>query len=340
MEADKGTTRRQLAQGALGLGAALAMRKPARANNVTVRMAIAPTSLTFLPIYWAMQKGYFAEAALTPDVISFSGSPAATAALLSGSIDMMTAGTVSLVKVGARNRNLVGIASIQALPTVAVVMRRDLADKFGRRPKVSDLKGMRIGTPPKGGFADMAMQYILMDAGLSPEKDVILLQFNTFPAIIKAGEIGQLEAALLIEPFQHVAVSLTKKWSYVLDVTHGEGPALLQQVSYTALTTTRSYLSSNREVAEKIVRIITRGAQACNDLNNKEEMIKVSMRAVANLDPKVVDDSVTAQIGTFSSKLTNLHIEKTIELLQKTGNMSENPSYGSLVDSAFEPLWS
>lgn len=334
-----GISRRDFTKGACAALATMALGTPARAADA-VRLAIAPTSLTYLPIYWALDKGYFAEVGIEPKMLQFSGGPAATAALLGGSVDIITGGTVSLIKVAGKGQDLVGIAGIQALPTVAVVMRKNLADALGRKPTVRDLKGLRVGTPPRGGFADMCMHYVLVDAGMSPAKDVQLVQFNNFSAILKAGEVGQLDAALLIEPFQHVAVDLTKQWTYVLHVTVGEGPQVMQQLSYASLMSTRAYLKDNRDKAERVVKAIVKGAAACNDRRNIDAMIEVSKKVVPDLDPLVLRKSVETQVGTFVPQLTPQHIAKTVEFLEKTDNLGGSaPKYEQAVETSFQKLW-
>lgn len=326
---------------AAALGAAFLMLASAGAQAADrIGIGISNRSLLGLPIVVAKDKGFFAAEGLDVSIDYFAGGTPSTAALIGGSVQFIDAAFENNIKTVKRGQKIVSVLNLQTDFAGAVVLRKDLADKLGRKPAVADLKGLKIGTLARGGFADVSTRFILADAGLDAEKDVELVPVRGADRQLAAGEAGEIEAAFVMEPWNVIGVEKTDKWAYVLNITTGEGPKIFQGLGYITLQTTRDYVASNRPIVEKVVRAVVRAQGFIVDSANIDELARIADREYGGSGVDVVKISLARQAHSFSPALTPENVAKTSELLIKSGAIeAPAPSYAEVVDDSFAPLW-
>ena len=105
----------------------------------------------------------------------------------------------------------------------------------------------------RGGFADVSARYLITDAGLEPEKDVEMIPIKGADRQLTAGEAGEIDAAMVTEPWSVIAVEGMDKWVYVVNLTVGEGPDVFHDMGYVTLQTTQDYLKNNPETASAVI---------------------------------------------------------------------------------------
>lgn len=315
------------------VGGLLAMgASPTFAQNTTVRIGMDTAAIMNLPIFVADQNGFFQEEGLDIEYFTMAGGAASMAALLGGSVDMISAGTVSLVKVAGQGQDVVAIAGVQQDAVVSVVIRSEVAESLGGGVTLADLEGLRIGTLSKGGFSDMGIRYLLTDAGLDPDADVAMLQFRSFENLLTAGQAGQVDAGLVIEPWNVVATEQLEGWEYVVRITAEEGPELLRDSAYDTLQTSRRYIQNNPETVASFLHALERATALTQDASNLDQLVDIAKAAIPNADEAVLRSSIQSQIGTWRTQMTPEQIERSIALLVETGNMSDSiPTYDQVV---------
>jgi NitT/TauT family transport system substrate-binding protein len=154
-----------------GAAAAQALQK--------VRFAVNPGQLVYLPLFVAVDKGYFKDAGLDVQVITYKGSANTQMPMLArGDID------ISSVVVGPAMFNQLsegfGIRLIAALTEpkvgyqdgVVMVVRKDLWDSKAIRT-LADLKGRKVDGAAEGNPVDFLVRNALANAGLG-KADVTL----------------------------------------------------------------------------------------------------------------------------------------------------------------------
>ncbi|MBB6307991.1 ABC transporter substrate-binding protein [Xanthobacter tagetidis] len=332
-------TRRRFAAIAIAaLG--LAIAAPAAAQDTKLNIGVSVKSIFGLPLVVARDKGFFKEEGLDVTLEYFSGGPPATAALMGGSLQFLNGALENNVKTAKANQPIVTIMNIQSNYAGAIILRKEIADKLGRAPKVEDLKGLKIGTLSRGGFTDVSTRYILKTAGIDPEKDATLVPIRGADRQLAAGKAGEIDAAMVTEPWGPIAVEGLGEWVYVLNTTVGQGPVLFQDMGYVVLQTTRDYLAKNRPVAEKVVRAIVKAQKFIADPKNVEEVTQIALKEYGDSQPKAMRISVETQAKTYVPYMNEAMIGKTMDLLVPNGLIKEPaPAYKDVVDASFEPLW-
>ncbi|MYZ47111.1 ABC transporter substrate-binding protein [Propylenella binzhouense] len=336
------TRRSALVAAAVTLGlAALGGPSGAHAQDTTkLSVGISVKSIFGLPIVVARDKGFFKEEGLEVTIEYFAGGPPATAALMGGSLQFLNAAFENNVKTAKLGQPIVTIMNIQSNYAGAIIMRKDVAEKLGHKPEVADLKGMRIGTLARGGFTDVSTRYILNAAGLDPDKDAELIPIRGADRQIAAGQAGQIEAAMVTEPWGPIAVEGMDAWRYVVNTTVGEGPELFQDMGYVTLQTTKDYIAQNRAVAEKVVRAVVKAQNYIADPANVDDLTAIAKKEYGDVGGDAMRISVERQAKTYVPFMKESMVKKTMDLLVPNGLIQEPaPAYAEVVDQSFAPLW-
>lgn len=328
------------AAGAALAALTIATPGPAVAQE-TVRIASSAQSVMSLPLYVADSAGFFAREGLKAEVINFQGGgPPSNAALLGGSIDLLSAAFENQLKLVKQGQPVVAVVGIQSSYAGAVVIRKEIAAKLGRKPTSADLKGLRIGTLSRGGFADSGARYVVVDAGLDPEKDVTLVPLRGFDKHIAAGKAGEIDASFMIEPWPFVAIDELGEWVYVQNISAGEGPAVFKDIGYITLSGRRDWIDKNRAKVEKVVRAIVAAEKFINDPANLEKVVEIAKAQFPDSQTDTLRKSIKLQLQTFKPELGPDKVAKNADLLVKTGNAQlPLPRFEEVVDTSFAPLW-
>lgn len=312
---------------------------PATAQE-KLNIGISVKSIFGLPLVIANQEGFFKDEGLDVTLEYFTGGPPATAALMGGSLQFLNAAFENNVKTVQKEQPLVTIMNIQSDFAGAIIMRKEVAEKFGGEPKITDLKGLRVGTLARGGFADVSARYLITDAGLKPEVDVEMIPIRGADRQLTAGEAGEIDAAMVTEPWPVIAVEGMDKWVYVVNLTVGEGPDVFHDMGYVTLQTTRDYLEKNPETANKVVKAVVRAQKFIADPANLDEVSAIADKEYGSPGVEVMKISVERQAKTYVPFMKPEMVTKTMNLLLPNGLIEEPaPAYDSLVDQSFAPLW-
>jgi NitT/TauT family transport system substrate-binding protein len=311
----------------------------ASAQRQKLNIGISNRSLLGLPILVAKEKGFFEKHGLDVTLDYFAGGVPATAALIGGSVQFIDVAFENNVKAAKRGQPVVSILGLQSDFAGAIVARTDAVEKLGDKLDANSLKGLRVGTLARGGFADVSTRYIVNDAGLDPEKDIELVPIKGADRQLAAGEAGEVDAAFVMEPWNVIATE-SGKWRYVVDLTQGEGPESFRSIGYTTLQTTKSYVAENRETSEKVVRAVVEALAFIAAPANLDDIAKLADAEYGLPGVEIMKKSLERQAKTFSPELTPANHEKTSALLLKTGSIeAPAPAYETVVDTSFAPLW-
>jgi NitT/TauT family transport system substrate-binding protein len=176
-------------------------RQGARLESVTVvSLALEPTGVVF----YAKQKGFFARQGLDVSVQTVSDPATIVPALLSG--DAQFAGFNVGGAAVAKSRNL----PIRLIAGGAMYRRSAPATGLvaapGRRiTRASDLVGKTIAIDRAGTIAHVGLLKWLKGNGVSAD-DVHIVEMGGFPEMLGPLRRGQVDAALLPEPYLTIAL--------------------------------------------------------------------------------------------------------------------------------------
>jgi ABC-type nitrate/sulfonate/bicarbonate transport system substrate-binding protein len=172
--------------------AARAQRAPGKLETPQLKIGLAVDGTTFLPIYIAAAKTWQAEG-IDAQLFVFRGDSEVSQALVGGSVDLHLASTTGLL-------NLVEAGQ----PVNAFYAGFDQADlAWLADPGIkrwNDLRGKTLGVSTFGSITDALTQYVLLKHGLTPNKDVQIVQAGGTASAFQALKSGKIAAAIMSSP--------------------------------------------------------------------------------------------------------------------------------------------
>ncbi len=168
--------------------------RPARAQVTTEKVVVSypSKSITNFPILeTAKQKGFFQKEALNVSVVYMRGG-IDIKALLTGDADFGTGSTTAVT------------AFVAGAPLRVIMSLNAYVDQgLYAQPKyrsLAQLKGQPIGSLNPGGLVDTLLRRILIQGGLQPDKDVVVLNMGGTPERYAALKSGTIAASMLSAP--------------------------------------------------------------------------------------------------------------------------------------------
>jgi NitT/TauT family transport system substrate-binding protein len=197
--------RAALAAAAIG---ALAWVGPANAEGMeSTSLALPATTVTFLPVYVAEDKGMWKNLGLDVTLHDITGM-GATNAMLAGSVDFTVQSGPSLVRGNIRGRAMLGIAEMADHEAFALVARKEsfpgLDLKGSLKDRVVALKGKKISVDSPNTVVDVLLRYYAEKAGLNAKTDMTEVYMQPTEAIA-ALKSGAIDAAMLNYPWVETA---------------------------------------------------------------------------------------------------------------------------------------
>ena len=187
--------------------AASAGAAPAHAQQKVKVGALKLTSSS--PRFIGVEKGFFKEFGIEPELVFFQAAAPIATALATGQLDVGATGVTAAlynIVLGGEQMWIVADKGREwpGYPLTGIVVQRELYD--GGLRGIADLKGKRIGITTLGSTFHYHLGNVLEKTGLSLA-DVRVVPLQTMPAAIEALKGKQVDAILLPQPFPGVAES-------------------------------------------------------------------------------------------------------------------------------------
>lgn len=162
--------------------------RTASRKKLTFGNPATPPSLVHLPVYTALEFGFFHEVGLEVDIQGLDSAPTALRWAAAGRLDVAGSSAASLIVAIAQGAPLKAIGTYAPRLSVVMTSRPDIR-------KVEDLRRRKIGVQEMGGFLDIMTRLLLSTAGLT-EKDVQYVDVSP-AALVSALVQGRIDAAIL-----------------------------------------------------------------------------------------------------------------------------------------------
>jgi NitT/TauT family transport system substrate-binding protein len=193
----------------LSLTAILLAAGPPPAADAQAPLKVGVLKLTSsAPIFVGVEKGFFKEFGIEPELVYFQAAAPIATALAAGQLDVGATGlTAALYNIVLGGERLWIVADKgrewPGYPLVAIVAQKELWDG-GTLRSVKDLKGKRIGVTQIGSTFHYHIGNILEKDGLSLA-DVKIVPLQAMPATMEALKGKQVDAILVPQPFPGAA---------------------------------------------------------------------------------------------------------------------------------------
>jgi NitT/TauT family transport system substrate-binding protein len=212
----------------------------------------AARTLLYIPIYYALDAGYFRDAGLDVQIVTGGTATTAFAAMISGEAGFAVADPMYVPISQEKGGETRVVAQVVGRIAVWGVVK----DPSLQVDSAASLRGRRIATHQKPMTAYTYTVQLLRDAGLDPDKDVTLVT-GAPGSEIAALMAGQADVMFSLEPNTSRVVLQGGKIIYSF-------PEVLGDQIFTALMTKDSFVKQNRTMVENVVRALQR---ALNDLH-------------------------------------------------------------------------
>ncbi len=203
------------------------------------------------PVNIGVKTGIFAKHGLNVEVVQ-TQSPMPP--LLAGSTDVTSTGVPPWLGAVAQGKKPIAFATVLSKTSQAVMVKPDspLAKFKGQWPgSMTALKGKTIGVTVPGAQVDLSTRYLLIQAGLNPDKDVTILSLGSGAPQVAALDQGRVDAIMAVVPFVQVLEN-SKKAVSIFDYTSPPKgvPAAVDQ-PYMIVAGNAKFLNEHPEMAPR-----------------------------------------------------------------------------------------
>jgi NitT/TauT family transport system substrate-binding protein len=245
---------------------------PARAQPTRISIGYSAISGDALPAWLAKDAGIFEKNGLDVQLVFFSGGTTAVMALISADTPIaQLAGPAVINSVMAGSDAALIVGGVTSL-NYYLMGRSEI-----KTPE--QLKGGSVAISRFGSSSDFIARYALSRVGLTPGKDVAIVQIGSTTARVDAALSGRVQATVVQPPASIIA---QKKGMTVL----ADLPKLGLVYQHTSAATTRRYI---REHPDIVRRYVKSQVDAVHRIYTDKE---ASLRALARFIGRSVDRDV------------------------------------------------
>src|SRR5690349_12509985 len=167
-------------------------------NLPKVRAAYTSIGIQFDPVYIMKELDLPRKYGLDVDVLFVPVSSRAIQAALAGEIQFITSGGVANINANVTGADFTGLTA-----TLNTFVFKIIGSPEIKKPE--QLRGKKVGISRLGGASDFSIRYALTHWGMTPDKDVAIIQVGGEQEEFLALQNKAIDAAILSEPYATVA---------------------------------------------------------------------------------------------------------------------------------------
>ena len=242
----------------------------ASAQLTKVTVGYSAVAAGHFPAWMAKESGIFHKNGLDVQLVYFRGGTTAMMALLSRQTPISQLGGPAVVSAGLRGADTVLIAGGLVLTEWWLMARPDIKT-------AEKLNGGSVAISIFGGLSDFLTRIALKRLGVTPVKDVAMVQISGVPEQLSALETGRVQAAMLPRPDNFIAL---KKGFYNL---------VTVRLPYqsTGVATTRTFIRENPDIVRRYVRSQIEAVHRIK--TDREAAIRVLAKYLALQDKEILE---------------------------------------------------
>lgn len=261
----------------------------AQTSKEPLVIAHAAMSPPVLPLWIAVEKGFFQKEGLDITLVFVRGSPVLQAALHSGSIHAGVTGGTAALSATSGGLELQIVANTRSKLTYDIVAKPEIKGP-------SDIRGKIFGVQAIGGTVWMGALLGLEHLGLEPERDKVkIIPVGDQTVLAQALETGTIDLTVLDKP---LSVPLKQKGFRILaELSRSSIP-----YAGVGLIFRRSFVEKRPEIIERTLRALIRAIAYLFQPSNKASVIDVMMRRFRLLNRTLAEDSYVDALQTIDRK--------------------------------------
>ena len=290
------------------------------ASAAPLRIAYSAISGAMSSLWVAQEGGYFKREGLDTELLYIGGGSLLIQSMLSGEVPFAYGPSVPVINASLRGSDLVLIGNTGNALVFSIMSRPEIKQS-------AQLKGKKVGVTRLGGSTDWALDAALKQWNLERGRDLIVIQTGGMPEGLAALIAGALDAVVLSPPSNFRAVKAGMH--ELVDV--GQLGIIFPN---TPLSTTKTFIKSNRDTTLRFLRGFTQGL---NRLRTDKEF---SMKVLSKYT-KVTDTETLAQLHqTYGvrysgDRIPYVRVEGVDEILKRTpGKEAREAKAGEFIDNS------
>ncbi|HIK56748.1 MAG TPA: ABC transporter substrate-binding protein [Synechococcales cyanobacterium M55_K2018_004] len=296
----------------------------------TARLAMV-TWIGYVPIYIALEKGFYKELGLELEKVVFGSNPEANTAFLAGQVDGVTTVPSEAVLMAANGKDFRAVYVIDTSNGGDSILARN---KF---PDVQSFKGQRVALE-RNGVSHFFFLEVLSQAGLK-ESDVQIINL-TPDAAAAAYQAGNVEIAVTYAPFLFSANEAQKDGRIIFDSSMLKLPTAIADVAIFDTT----FVEQNPAAIAAFVRGSLKGLEYFEA--NRPEGLEIAGKELG-LTPAELDEQLKGvkfatledNVNMLSNPDSNLYLLKPftnlVGFMQETGQIKTEPDLSQLLAPQF-----
>ncbi len=292
-------------------------------SDQPVRLRIGETAgIPTAFLQFGVDKGFFSDAGLDVQVVPVQGAAPIITAVVSGDYQMGGSDTVTFAQGIARDLPLTMIAPGTS---VSEARRDDFSDVLVAKDSPirgpEGLDGATMAVSILGNITEVSVKGALERAGVNP--DSVRYTEVPFPDMAAAVSRGDVDAAMVIEPFRTIGRSAGLR--SVMRPFTGFEPGL--QIG--SIVTTRGYAESNPEVVRALLEAHARTARFIAE--NPDEF-RAALPEIAEMEPKLAR---AVELPEWKERVDPDAVDQVAEAMVRFGLVDEKPdATGAIAEGA------
>ena len=256
--------------------AAILLPSFALAQQIKLNAGYSAISEEQLPAWLAKEAGIFQKNGLDVQLIYFTGGTTAVQALVSGEVPISQVAGPAVVNSALAGSDILIVAGGATSLDYWLMTKPEI-----KRPE--QLKGGSVAISSFGTASDFVARYAPEKLGLTPGKDVTVVQVGGVPDRLGALLAGRVEAAVLVPPSMFIGQK--KGLNILADVSKLGLP-----FQYTGVATSRRFIKEHPDTVRRYVRS---QLEAVNRIyTDKEISLKVLTKYFrGNVDREILEKS-------------------------------------------------
>ncbi|MFA9558171.1 ABC transporter substrate-binding protein [Evansella sp. AB-rgal1] len=305
-------------------------KKSANLKKITIAEPV--HLIGYLPLYIAVQEGYFEEAGLDVEIITATGGGHVTS-LVSGEVWANIGGPESNEMAnGGSPDPIVSVVNVVNKANVYLMAEKGTSPADDSDEALAEfLKGKTLAAGRYGGSPNLLTRWMLLELGLDPDEDVSLEEPADAAATLALVDNGVANIANGAEP-QIIEGVNSDVWEepFFAFPSIGDYP-------YSVLSVRKSSIEEEPEVVEAFVHAVIRGLEVVyKDKELAESVLRKEF-------PTLSDEAVVASLErayedehwSLDGYISEESLALTMEVVSKTGIHTDPYSYDELIDMQF-----
>jgi NitT/TauT family transport system substrate-binding protein len=313
--------------------------KPASQAGSNTSIKIAGVNLmTFSPAFLAEELGYYEDEGLDVTIVSTDSGDASVTAMLGHSVVAVTTGFDTPIELATKGQAVQSLAGLEMATIYAFVGGNGFPQIPADDPQafVNAMRGKKFGVAASGSTGDTIARGLFAEYGLNPDRDVIIIAVGTGAEASAALRTGAVDALVSYEP-DLSQITEAGIGRIVFDLRSTTKETVYSKLPTSTLQATKQWVDDNPDVAEKLVRAVTRANNTLRE--DPQTALPALQQLFPDLRPELVADVYKVSQSHFNSEISQATYDAAMKIYRQTGLIKEDVPYQDVVATQFADIW-